>query len=79
MTTLPPLLTNLRDLTAEQVFDFLVFMPIKADYLDCERFKGFSMYYDQVILDYDAGTNNVLVVQSPNFRKAGKGLISDRP
>ena len=53
--------------------------PIKPDYLDCEKFKGFSMAYDQRIVDYDSGINNVLVVKSPNFPKAGKGLISDRP
>ena len=36
------------------------------------------MEYDQRIVNYESGTNNVLVVDSPNFPLAGKGLISNR-
>ena len=74
--------TNLRDLSSAEVYEFLCHTPntpIKPNYLDCEKFTGFSMDYDQDIIDYECGLNKLLVVQSPNFPNAGKGLISDRP
>ena len=36
------------------------------------------MEWDQIVLDYDSGGNNVLVVNSPNIPEAGKGLIFSR-
>lgn len=70
--------TKLSWFSATQVHDYLNGFKIFPDYLDCERFSNFSMCYDQVIVDYESGANNVLVVASPNFPSAGKGLISDR-
>ena len=70
---LPPLTTNVSELTADQVYEFLEKMPIKPDYVD------FNQSFNQANLDRDCEMNGVLVVNSPNFPKAGKGLISNRP
>ena len=78
MVVLPPLNTKLTDLNADEIWDIFEKMPVKADYLDCQRFKGYSMTLDPVVCDYDCGINNVLIVDSPNFPEAGKGLILNR-
>ena len=75
---LPPSSTNLKDLSWLQAYEIFHRLRISPDYLDCARFKDYSMQYDNVILAYDVGINNLLVVPSPNFPEAGKGLISNR-
>ena len=74
----PPLSAKLSELSWLQVYEIFAGLKIAPDYLCCERFKGYSMEYNQVIIDYESGANNVLVVPSPNFPVSGKGLISDR-
>ena len=70
--------TLLRDLNCEEVFSFFDRLSMKPEYMVCQSFNKFSMQYDKIILDHDCEKNKVLVIDSPNFPNAGKGLINNR-
>ena len=60
------------------MFDCLIALTIQPDYLDCERFTEYAKELNKIVFDYDCRVNKLLVIESPNFPTAGKGVICDR-
>ena len=68
----------LKELTFDEVFDYLTALAMKPDYLDCERFTGYAMEFNERVFMYDCGVNKLSVIESPNFPTAGKGVALNR-